>query len=108
MSQVLDVDSNQSRAVFRLAQLEDSPRQALPLYRRYVRLERHDPWGFMAMGDALADLGRFQRRCWRTITRSGCFPASATRLWGARGRSARPAGPRKRLASSAHGWQTRG
>jgi tetratricopeptide (TPR) repeat protein len=59
-AQLVQADPNQSRAVFRLAQLQDAPWKALPLYRRYVRLETRDPWGFMALGDALADLGRFR------------------------------------------------
>jgi hypothetical protein len=58
--QAVGVDSAQSRAVFRLAQLQASPRRSLLLYQRYVRLETRDPWGFMAMGDALAELGRFR------------------------------------------------
>jgi len=58
--QAVESDSSESRAVFKLAQLEDSPRRALTLYRRYVRLEPRDPWGFMAMGDALAVLGNYR------------------------------------------------
>lgn len=51
-------DSTQSRAVFRLAQLEPSAERALALYRRYIRLEPQDPWGHMAEGDMLVRLGR--------------------------------------------------
>lgn len=56
--ELLAADSSQSRAVFQLARLEPSPERALPLYRRYVALEPQDPWGHMALGDALARLGR--------------------------------------------------
>lgn len=55
---VLSEDSTNSRAVFRLAQLSDRPREALRWYLRYVELEPSDPWGYMAVGDALGQLGR--------------------------------------------------
>lgn len=55
----LALDSTLSRAVFRLAQLSNSPREQLALYRRYQALQPRDAWGFMAEGDALARLRRF-------------------------------------------------
>src|SRR5688572_19217492 len=55
--QVLRVNPQQSRAVFRLAQLEHAPERALTLYQRYTELEPRDPWGHMAQGDQLARLG---------------------------------------------------
>jgi hypothetical protein len=51
-------DSTASRAVFRLAQLDNSEERALALYRRYIALEPDDPWGHMAEGDLLARMGR--------------------------------------------------
>jgi hypothetical protein len=56
-AEVLARDSMQSRAVFRLAQLENSGQNALALYRRYIALEPGDPWGHMATGDRLAQMG---------------------------------------------------
>jgi hypothetical protein len=50
-------DSSQSRAVFRVAATEESPRAALALYRQYATLEPDDPWGHMAVGDVLSRLG---------------------------------------------------
>jgi len=58
-AEVLAQDSTQSRAVFRLAQLEPSDERALKLYRRYIALEPDDPWGHMAEGDLLARMGRW-------------------------------------------------
>lgn len=58
-AEVLTQDSSQSRAVFRLAQLEASNARALTLYRRYIVLEPDDPWGHMAEGDLLARMGRW-------------------------------------------------
>jgi Flp pilus assembly protein TadD len=55
--QVLRVNPQQSRAVFRLAQLEHAPARALTLYQRYAELEPRDPWGHIALGDQLARIG---------------------------------------------------
>ncbi|HWP36346.1 MAG TPA: tetratricopeptide repeat protein [Gemmatimonadales bacterium] len=52
-------DSFDSRAVFRLARLTPRAAEALRLYRRYTQLEPDDPWGHMALGDALARAGRY-------------------------------------------------
>ena len=56
--QILAKDSMASRAVFRLAQLEESQDRALALYRRYIALEPGDAWGHMAEGDLLGRMGR--------------------------------------------------
>lgn len=58
--EVLTHDSTQSRAVFRLAQLDESEQRSLALYRRYIVLEPGDPWGHMAEGDLLARMGRWE------------------------------------------------
>lgn len=57
---VVALDPSHSRAVFRLAQLRESTDRAsaIALYRRYVQLEGTDPWGHMALGNALAGAGR--------------------------------------------------
>ena len=57
-AEILANDSTASRAVFRLAQLDDSEERALALYRRYIALEPGDAWGHMAEGDLLGRLGR--------------------------------------------------
>ena len=57
---VLATDPQNSRAIYRLAQLQrNRPAAALPLFQRYVALEPQDPWGYMAVGDMQARLGRY-------------------------------------------------
>ncbi|HEX6943258.1 MAG TPA: tetratricopeptide repeat protein [Gemmatimonadaceae bacterium] len=58
--EVLANDSAASRAVFRLAQLDESNERALLLYRRYIALEPGDAWGHMAEGDLLGRMGRVE------------------------------------------------
>ncbi len=56
---VLAAHPDNSRAVYRLAQLSQAdPAEALRLFRRYMALEPTDPWGYMAVGDVLARSGR--------------------------------------------------
>jgi len=52
-------DSSSSAAIFHRAQARESSDRAaaIALYRRYVTLEPRDPWGYMALGDALARSG---------------------------------------------------
>jgi Flp pilus assembly protein TadD len=58
--QVLTLDPNNSRSLFRLGQLwrRDSKR-SLPLFRRYASVEPSDAWGHIALGDELATQGNF-------------------------------------------------
>jgi Flp pilus assembly protein TadD len=56
---VLSGNPENSHATFRLAQLTRDPAERLALHRRYVALEPRDPWGYMALGDALARQGRY-------------------------------------------------
>lgn len=57
---VLDADSQNSRATYRLADLRRrDPQEALRLFRRYMALEPSDPWGFLAGADMLARQGRY-------------------------------------------------
>ena len=57
---VLAADPENSHATYRLAQLtRDDPAAALRLFQRYVELEPEDPWGYMAVADALARAGRY-------------------------------------------------
>lgn len=56
---VVAMDPQQSRAVYRLAELRRARDldAAIALYRRYVVLEPRDPWGHLALGRALAARG---------------------------------------------------
>jgi len=57
---VLAADPDNSHATYRLAQLtRDDPAAALRLFQRYVELEPEDPWGDMAVAEALARAGRY-------------------------------------------------
>lgn len=57
---VLVANPNNSRVTYRLAELRrQAPDEALRLFQRYVTLEPSDPWGYMAVGDVLADVGRY-------------------------------------------------
>jgi tetratricopeptide (TPR) repeat protein len=55
---VLASGPNNSRAAYQLARLApQGSAEAIALLRRYVKLEPGDPWGYMALGDALATAG---------------------------------------------------
>ena len=55
---VLASDPDNTRAVFQLARLAPlGSTEAITLLRRYLALEPEDPWGRMALGDALAKAG---------------------------------------------------
>ncbi len=56
---VLADDPENSHATYRLAQLTRDDLAALRLFQRYVELEPEDPWGYMAVGEALARAGRY-------------------------------------------------
>jgi len=59
-ARVLVADPANSRVTYRLAAVQrHSPDEALRLFQRYVTLEPSDPWGHMAVGDVLADEGRY-------------------------------------------------
>jgi tetratricopeptide (TPR) repeat protein len=56
---VLAIDPQNSRATYRLADLQRRhPARALPLFRRYVTLEPKDLWGYLAVADMLSRLGQ--------------------------------------------------
>ena len=56
---VLAIDPENSRATYRLADLQrHDPARALALFRRYVALEPTDLWGYLAVADMLSRLGR--------------------------------------------------
>lgn len=55
---VLASEPNNSRAAYQLAHLSPpGSAEAIALLRHYVELEPEDPWGYMALGDALAKSG---------------------------------------------------
>ena len=56
---VLAADPDNSHATYRLAQLTRDDPAALRLFQRYVELEPEDPWGYMAVAEALARAGRY-------------------------------------------------
>jgi tetratricopeptide (TPR) repeat protein len=58
--EVLTLDPNNSRALFRLGQLwRHDPKRSLPMFRRYTSIVPNDPWGHIALGDELAIQGNF-------------------------------------------------
>lgn len=58
---ILDVLPHHSRATYQLARLQQAgSAAAIDGFRRYVQLEPDDPWGYMALGDALGSNGDIQ------------------------------------------------
>jgi len=49
--QVVELDPDQSRAVYRLGQLSRNDEEALRLFLRYTEIEPKDAWGWAAVGD---------------------------------------------------------
>ena len=56
---VLAADPENSHATYRLAQLTRDDPAALRLFQRYVELEPEDPWGYLAVAEALSRAGRY-------------------------------------------------
>ena len=57
-ARVLAADPSATRALYRLAMLRrDRPSESVRLLRSYVAREPRDPWGHIALGDALARSG---------------------------------------------------
>lgn len=55
---LLASEPGNSRAAYQLARLlPPGSTEAVSLFQRYVELEPDDPWGYMALGDALAKAG---------------------------------------------------
>lgn len=55
---VLVTDPNNTRAVFQLARLApEGSKEAIALFQFYLAFQSSDPWGRMALGDALAEAG---------------------------------------------------
>lgn len=57
---VLAIAPSDSRALFRLGQLRrrDDPAAAVRLFTEYVLVEPSDPWGYLALADAMARAGK--------------------------------------------------
>lgn len=60
---VLELDPDQSRAVFRLAQLLERthPTESERFFRRYLELEPDDPWGYIVFAESLGHAGRYRQ-----------------------------------------------
>lgn len=56
--QVLEINPDQSHAVYRLGQLSGNDETALRWYLRYVALEPDDAWGWLAAGDKYLRVGK--------------------------------------------------
>jgi hypothetical protein len=56
--QVLALDPNQSRAVYRLGQLSRDDEVALQWFKQYAKLEPTDAWGWLAVGDKSLKVGK--------------------------------------------------
>ena len=56
--QVLALDPNQSRAVYRLGQLSRDDEVALVWFKQYAKLEPTDAWGWLAVGDKSLKVGK--------------------------------------------------
>src|SRR5215468_5999182 len=101
---VLAAEPNNSRAAFQLARLlKPGSREAIDLLRRYVKLEPQDPWGYMALGDALAKSGQVDE----AIAQYGLARARApteTDVYTGLGRILRDAGRTDELVANYERW----
>jgi Flp pilus assembly protein TadD len=103
---VLASDPNNSRALFQLARLlpPGSP-ESVDLLRRYVKLEPQDPWGDMALGDALAKSGDVDGAIAQYRIARGKAPAESDVYTGL-GRILRDAGRTDDLVENYEQWVT--
>src|SRR5439155_4696901 len=93
----------QSRVVFRLAQLANYREQALLFYHRYITLEPNDPWGYMAAGDVLSQLGRTREALEEYDRAARLAPAERDVAVG-RARTLNRAGRREEAALMLESW----
>jgi Tfp pilus assembly protein PilF len=104
---VLASDPGNSRAVFQLARLSPAgSEEALALFKRYVSLEPQDPWGSMALGDALAKAGRVDEAIAQYALARGKAPAEPDVYLGL-GRILRDAGRNDALVANYEEWVRR-
>src|SRR5215467_7277438 len=101
---VLATEPNNSRAAFQLARLlkPGSP-EAIGLLRRYVKLEPQDPWGYMALGDALAKSGAIDKAIAQYDLARARAPAE-TDVYKGLGRILRDAGRTDELVVNYERW----
>ena len=104
---VLASDANNSRATFQLARLSPpGSAEAVALLRRYVKLEPGDPWGNMALGDALAKAGRVDEAIAQYGIARRSAPAESDVYTGL-GRILRDAGRSDELVANYEQWVSR-
>jgi len=89
--------------VFRLAQLANYREQALLFYHRYITLEPNDPWGYMAAGDVLSQLGRTREALEEYDRAARLAPAERDVAVG-RARTLNRAGRREEAALMLESW----
>jgi Flp pilus assembly protein TadD len=104
---VLASNPDNSRAVFQLARLSPPGSvEALALLRRYVKLEPKDPWGTMALGDALAKAGDVDEAVKQYRHARRLAPAE-TDVYTGLGRILRDAGRTDELVENYEDWASR-
>jgi hypothetical protein len=100
---VLRADPGQSRAVFRLAQLEPRAERALALLQQYCQLEPADVWGRLALSDQLARMGRIREALIANDSAAALAPDERDVAMG-RARIFQRAGQRKQSLHVLAGW----
>jgi tetratricopeptide (TPR) repeat protein len=104
---VLRSDPDNSRAVYQLALLSPpGSAEAVALLKRYVKLEPQDPWGYMALGDALAKAGAVDEAIVQYDLARRRAPADSD-VYAGLGRILRDAGRNDELVANYEGWVSR-
>lgn len=104
---VLAAEPDNSRATFQLARLlPQGSAEAIALLRRYVKLEPGDPWGDMALGDALAKSGRVDDAV-AQYARARRMAPDEPDVYAGLGRILRDAGRTDELVANCEAWAAR-
>ncbi|MDH3673240.1 MAG: tetratricopeptide repeat protein, partial [Gammaproteobacteria bacterium] len=102
--QVLERDSFNSRAVYQLGLLAPKGSQeAVTRFRHYTELEPNDPWGYMALGDALARAGAVEKAI-AEYSRARRIAPSESDVYVGLGRILHDAGRRDELIENYEAW----